>query len=482
MFTNHYKRSEQKVSKEYNHEVGYEGLIADFKVYKKQTPRGVTLTKGGNNIYLQFKTPNKPRSKYQCNCTFSINGMIDAVRKAHKVKEQLESLASKVEFWEWYDKEIKNESQLVDDRLTFGEAIKKVEDDFWSRLSRTKRKRDKSNPSDINSYHEVYGKFFAKLPIESLVKLETIILAVNTQEQGTTTYAYAVSAMKKLAKENKIYPIYRALEELNTEITKFRELQSIDLECFIEWRDEILGRTSKLHANCNIDERKAWAWIFSAQILYALGISEAFAIKNLFKDYRTKDGTLIPALNDPNNTSNLIYIGDKTIIGTTVKTGSRIARPQIPPRYPNLMEEFDIKTPLIPTCRPRSRNPKTLVKFLSKEARTRLVRWKAPFTQTHADRNLGNVNGMQAGIPQEIRSMSMGHTVQSNEHNYKNRIGTKTKIDLLLNSNQNAIDFVTALAEAKKLAKDNESDKPVIAKLLSIIYQKRQDEIIELLS
>ena len=41
--------------------------------------------------------------------------------------------------------------------------------------------------------------------------------------------------------------------------------------------------------------------------------------------------------------------------------------------------------------------------------------------------------------------------------------------------------MMNTLAEAKKLVKDNESDKLVIAKLLSIIYQKRQDELIELL-
>ncbi|MEM7590577.1 MAG: hypothetical protein AAF383_03485 [Cyanobacteria bacterium P01_A01_bin.83] len=62
------------MSKEYNYEVGYETLQKDFEVYRKQTPKGVTLVKGGKNIYLQFKTPNKTRSKYKCNCTFSIDG------------------------------------------------------------------------------------------------------------------------------------------------------------------------------------------------------------------------------------------------------------------------------------------------------------------------------------------------------------------------------------------------------------------------
>jgi hypothetical protein len=202
---------------------------------------------------------------------------------------------------------------------------------------------------------------------------------------------------------------------------------------------------------------------------------------NLFKAYVTKDGVSILALNDPNNVTNLIYVGDKTDLGTTVKTGDRLACPQIPPRYPNLIDRLKIKNPVLPGNRSSSDNPRTIRKFHPKEARKKLVKWNAPFTQTHADRNLGNINGMQAGISQEIRSMSMGHTPAQNEANYKNRIGTQTKIDLLLNSNQSAIDFVTALAEAKKLVKSQPDHKEVIAKLLSIIYQKSVNEIGELL-
>lgn len=469
------------MSKDYNHETGYEALRKDFEVYKRQAPRGVTLVKESNNIYLQFKTPNKSRSKYRCNCTFSIDGMIDAVRKASKVKEKLESLTSEVEFWNWYDKEIKQESQLVDDRLTFGEAIAKVEDGFWSSLSRTKQPRDKENPSDINSYRETYGKFYDCLPADKLLTFDTILSVVNKWEEGTTTYGYAVSAMKKLARVNAKYAILEHLNTLNVAQTKFLVLQSVDLEDFLLWRDKVLGVTKTLHKNSNIDSRKAWLWVFSTQIVYGLRISEVFAITNLFEPYVTKDGVSIPALNDPDNTNNLICIGEKTILGTKVKTGSRIARPQIPPKYPGLIERLDIKNPIVPTGKPKSSKPETLVKFYAKEARTRLVRWDAPFTQTHADRNLGNINGMQAGITQEIRSMSMGHTPAQNESGYKKRIGTKTKIDLLLNSNQNAIDFVTALTSVKTLLKAHPEHKDFAAKLLSIIYQKSADEIRELL-
>ena len=440
------------------------------------------MTRKGQNIYLQFKTPNTKRKPYACNCSFTLDGMVEALRKSKQVKEQLEGLTSEVEFWEWYDKEIKNESQLVDDQRTFLQAIIEVQRDFWSRPSRTKRKRDKSNPSDQSSWYRTYGCFYKHLPEYKKVNLGDIMKVINRQKKGTRNYRYAVSAMKKLAETNRRKDIHEELNILNITQTVFMDLQSANLEEFVDWRNRTLGINCQLSSRARLAVRKAWMWVFSTQVVYALRISEVFAIKNLFEPYRTKDGVLIPALNDPNNTSNLIYIGDKTNLGTTVKTGSRIARPNIPPKYPNLIEILDIKNPLVPTNKPKSKKPKKIADFYCAAARSKLVMWNAPFTQTHADRHLGNINGMQAGIPLEIRAQSMGHTPAMNDSVYKKRQGTQTTIDLLLNSNQNAIDFVTALAEAKKLVKDNESDKQVTAKLLSIIYQKRQDEIIELLS
>jgi vesicle coat complex subunit len=75
----------------------------------------------------------------------------------------------------------------------------------------------------------------------------------------------------------------------------------------------------------------------------------------------------------------------------------------------------------------------------------------------------------------------MGHTPAMNDSVYKKRQSTQTTIDLLLNSNSQAIDFVTALAEAKKLVEENENDKEVITRLLSIIYQKDTKAISDLL-
>ena len=469
------------MSKDYTNEIGYESLLADFKRYQKQTPRGVGMTKKGQNIYLQFKTPNTARKPYACDCTFTLDGMVEALRKSKQIKEKLDSLTSEVEFWQWYDKEIKKESQLVDDRLTFGEAIERVSNSFWSRLSRTKRVRDKNNPSDQASWYRTYECFYKHLPSSEPLSISAIKQVIAMQQSGTKNHGYVIFAMKKLAEVNKRHDLYDELKDIEVIQTEFMDLQTIDLVDFLRWRDEALGITEELPPNGDLSVRKAWLWVFSVQIVYALRINEVFAIKNLFEPYVTKDGEPIPALNDPSNTHNLIYIGEKTDIGTTVKTGSRLARPQIPPSHPNLMEELDIKHPLPPANKPKSNNPKSLRGFHCRVARRKLVQWNAPFTQTHADRHLGNINGIQAGIPQEVRAMSLGHTPAMNDSGYKKRIGTKTKIDLLLNSNSNAIDFVTALAEAKRLVAEDESKREFTAQLLSIIYQKDSKTIDELL-
>ena len=469
------------MSTDYTNEIGYESLLSDFKRYQKQTPRGVGMTKKGQNIYLQFKTPNSSRKPYACGCTFTLDGMVEALSKSKKVSEQLKNLTSESEFWQWYEKEIKEVSQLVDDVLTFGEAIKKVEDDFWNTPSRTKRVRDKSNPSDKSSWYRTYGCFYKHLPKAKKVNLVDILNVINKQAKGTRNYKYVVSAMKKMARMNKRQDILDSLEEINIIQTQNTELQTVKLEDFLAWRDEVLGVTESLSKACNLDLRKSWLWAFSMQVVYGLRINEVFAIKNLFEPYVTQDNVRIPALNNLNDVDNLIYISEKTLLGTTVKTGSRIARPNIPPKCPDLIDRLEIKNPLLPDNKPGLGNTETIRKFYSTKARKLLTKWNAPFTQTHALRHLANINGIQAGIPQEVRAQSLGHTVQMNESVYKKRQSTQTTIDLLLNSNQNAIDFVTALAEAKKLAKENEICKSTIARLMSIIYQKDSKTISELL-
>jgi hypothetical protein len=469
------------VSEKYNHEIGYESLLKDFERYRKQSPRGISLARDRDSILLQFKVGDKSRSKYGCNCSFTLDGMVDALSKAHKVAEALKTFTSEVEFWQWYDKEIRKIGAVKNDVLTFGEAIAKVEQDFWNKPDRRKRKRDKNNPSDKSSWNHTYGRFYKLLNDTSVVNLQDILKAISSQKQGTKTYKGIVSAMKKLCRKINREDVLHELNKLDVFQTEFRDLQSITLDDFLKWRGEILGITASLPANVHLDIRQSWLWAFSMQVVYGLRIHEVFAVQNLDKPFTTKDKKVIPALNDPNNIDNAIVVGEKTAIGTTTKTGYRLARPIIPPTHPDLMELLEIKRPLVPINQPESVNFNSIRTFYIHTATIKLKKWNAPFSQTHALRHLANINGMQAGIPLEVRAQSLGHTPAMNDSTYKKRQSTQTTLDLLFKSNTQAIDFVSGLNEAKRLVADYPDSKQVIAKLIAKIYGKNSDEIIDLL-
>lgn len=416
---------------DYNYEIGYESLLADFKRYQKETPKGISLqNKRNKTIVLKFKINGKDKSKGM-NCSFTLEGMASALIKARLVADKLRTCKSLVEFDSWYDKTILEKNLIVEDRVTFAEAIAIVEDDFWSRPDRRKRKRDKGNPSDLDSWYRTYGCFYKYLPVND-INIGDIELVLSRWEVGTRSYLYALSAYKKLVRMVKRTDLLELLEEKPAnQQTSFMVLQSINLDDFLAWRDRTLGITAALPVNAQIGLRQSWLWVFSIQVVYGLRIHEVFAIANTNVPYVTEDGVTIPALNDINNHKNIVVVKSSTELGTTTKTGYRLCRPMIPPKYPDLIERLDIKNPLTPLNKPVSTYADSIRKFYNRQARKRLLLWEAPFTQTHALRHLANINGIQAGIPLEIRAMSLGHTPAMNDSVYKRRRATQTILDLL---------------------------------------------------
>ncbi|VEP12042.1 conserved hypothetical protein [Hyella patelloides LEGE 07179] len=316
------------MSKNYNHEIGYESLLADFKRYQKQTPKGVGLTQKSNTIALQFKIGDVNRKQYGCNCSFTLDGMVSALSKAHKVAEKLKEDIGLTEFWEWYNKEIKDIGKVENDLLTFREAIAVVEDDFWRRKDRRGNKRIKGHPSHEQSWNRTYFEYYKHLPQDKTITKKDILNILSRWEQGTKSYKDAMSAYRGLVRKNGYDSIYKELKKIDSTQTDFRDNQTITLEEFIEWRDEVLGISGVLPVRANLNVRESWLWVLGMQIVYGLRISEIFAIKNLDKSvYDPKTNKLIVhAYNDTkNNPHRLIYIGNETNIGTTVKTGMRIA-------------------------------------------------------------------------------------------------------------------------------------------------------------
>jgi hypothetical protein len=352
---------------ENNYEIGYETLLSDFRRYQKQTPKGVSLqNKRNKTIVLKFKVNGKDKSK-GCNCTFTLDGMVDALKKSHKVAEALKSFTSETEFWQWYDDEILDKSVITNDVITFGEAIAKVEDNFWSRPDRRKRDRDKNNPSDQSSWYDTYGRFYKHLPQDKNVNLPDIQKVIEKWKKGTKTYKGVICAMKRLLCYTKNQDAIEALNEVDVTQTKYKDLQTVTLQAFLDWKVETLEKATESISDSKLNSYRAWMWVFSMQVVYGLRIHEVFAIKNLTEPYKTKDGVAIPALNDPDNVDNLIVITGLTEINTTIKTGYRIARPIIPPKYPDLLEKLEIKKALIPSSQPKAKTAKGLTNFYNSD-------------------------------------------------------------------------------------------------------------------
>ena len=72
------------------------------------------------------------------------------------------------------------------------------------------------------------------------------------------------------------------------------------------------------------------------------------------------------------------------------------------------MEKLNIRHGSILTIDTSGYNQDRISGILSHYARNRLVDWNCPITQTHAFRHLANLNGMTAGISQEVRALDFG--------------------------------------------------------------------------
>jgi sulfite reductase alpha subunit-like flavoprotein len=145
-----------------------------------------------------------------------------------------------------------------------------------------------------------------------------------------------------------------------------------------------------------------------------------------------------------------------------------------------LIETLGIRGGTLPQVTLETNNPTSIRHKYTKTARNHLCNWlkDTKFTQTHALRHLANLNGMMAGVSLEKRAMSLGHSPSMNDQVYKRRQTTRTTIDLLTQTNRQALPLETAIAIAKQLEC---TDKKSVA-LLSSIYGLPEDVISKLLN
>jgi len=474
------KSNSVTVSTSADYLIGYERILDYFKQSQKESPKGVGLKKDskakGSYITLQFKLGDKRVNK-TCGCYLTMQGITDALRKAHLVATALESFSSETQFLSWYDDVILEKNIIKNDLITFGDAIAKVEKEYWDGRTKRRQRRDTNNASHQSSWRETYNDFYKLLPQDTIVNLPNILSVINSKKQGTKSFKGCLCAMKKLAETIGDNSLLGKLKEVDGTQTEFREdLQTLSIEEFLKLREEVLNvpLTDKRYKP---DSRKCWLWVFSMQLVYGFRVHEVFAVQNIDKPFKTKDGITIPPLNEPANKKMIAVVGEKTLLDTTTKTGYRLCVPMLPPTHFDLIERLEIKLGKLPEVRLLSSRPETVSKVYAKRGRDVLVGWNKGFTQTHALRHLANLSGQMAGMSQETRAKSLGHSTQMNEGTYKKRANTQTTIDLLTQSTTEAIPLGSAIGVLKQLGSDEKS-----IKLLAAIYGIMSDEVMELLA
>jgi hypothetical protein len=145
----------------------FDDLLAFYQRKRKECPRGVTLKwQQGTQLKLQFVHPvTGKRTSKTCGVSFTEEGIINAVAKAHKVKEALSKFSKVSEFWEWYDREILELNTLEDDIKTYRDIFEEIEERYFQgRHRNTKRKRSKDIPNDVATFNNHYGIRFNRFP------------------------------------------------------------------------------------------------------------------------------------------------------------------------------------------------------------------------------------------------------------------------------------------------------------------------------
>ena len=445
-------------------DIRHERIRAYLKECQQATPKGVNLkqVRKGEYIYLSLQiTVGSKRLERATGEACTMQGITSALNKALRVSEALKRINSESEFLAWYEREIIARPQIKNDLIPFSEAIAKVEDAYWNDIDRKRRLRDRSNVSQQATYKSVYGRFYALLPSDKTFNVQDLLDALNTKERGTKVYGDCLYAFKRLATEVNHKPAIEALSRIKHVQVTFRELQNAELDSFLNWMLQVRLSAGEKYA----DKRDQWLWVFSMQLIYGFRVHEVFAIANLDKPFRTKDGVTIPTLRDTTNLRMIAVLGDVTEIGTTTKTGYRLAAPMLPPSHPNLINELDIRGGSLPELTFKSTDPKVIADKYNHSARIALVRWNAPITQTHALRHLANQNGKQAGISAEDRAANLGHSVGMNTATYLKREATNTRLAAIDAQNTRVMPLEGAMAVLKRVGVN---DKTVT--LISEIY------------
>ena len=439
--------------------VDHELVRAYLKACQKSTPKGVSISKQGNRLYLRFKTATKPATANNgCNESFTRDGCVNALAKALSVSNALGTSTSESEFWEWYEGEVKGVKTLENDIITIGQAVEIVESNYFNGYDKRGRSRndEKSKTNSKSGYHQTYGAYYSKLNPSLSLTAENLISEImrNWEElyrKKTKGFKNAYTACLKLLRDTKqTIELDKITAHFGTiQVTAKTKEQAVDIETFLDFRARVLGlegyELTKLQMRY-YRSRQSWFKAFCINLVYGFRASEFKAIRNLDEAIKI-DGCTFKALHDPANTENILVLDDGFWVTDTaenrhwitIKTGERLARPMLHPSYPDLVAVLRVKDPEIglPVMTPSANSsPKTIKECYTHGMSERLRGYIKQvggqgFTQTHALRHLANMHGKLSGLTRDQRALSLGHSAAMNDK-YDKHQTMRNQVNLLM--------------------------------------------------
>ncbi|NET40623.1 MAG: recombinase [Okeania sp. SIO2B3] len=367
------------------------------------------------------------------------------------------------DFWDWYDKEILEISEIENDLKTYEQIFQEIEENYFNGFHKnTGRKRDRNNLSDQNSFKRTKEYYFKKISKRDVYPdWNGIQKVLFSWEQGTKSFRDAYYFLKDVASRSGNASLIKTLDEINPKQTIFSEKQSCSWDDFHSWHQLRSRELSSLPTDV-AERRRGWLWVSAMCVMYGLRPSEIAAVENLEVPW-AKDDATIPAITDVNNKDMLLVVGEFTYFGASTKTGQRISRPMVTDK--GIWDELHLKDVCLPIYEPNSNKPEVIVRGFSDRFSQSLKRMDCPVSQAYAFRHLANQLGEKYGIPQEIRARILGHSVAVNDRVYKSRKNLKTEIDLLMNHSKQPLSYELALERLEAQGLDFDRD------ILKIIYQ-----------
>ncbi|EAW34233.1 hypothetical protein [Lyngbya sp. PCC 8106] len=458
---------------------GYEAVLKNAKDVKdtvdevKATmPKGISFKIQDNKyLMLQFKYPGTgKRLPKSCNVPFAPEGVYQARDKAWKVKEALSKFKTTSEFWGWYDQEILEVNEIVNDLKTYREIFQEIEDEYFNGVHKnTGEKRSRDNPSFTKSYKVTYLIYFNKFPNwDKCPNWKDFNAVLSNWNKGTKSFRNAYFVLKKIAtysSKSTAMMLLEKLSEIDPKQTEFTEKQYILWDDFTKWRESAKRATKE--GSCYEQTKKRWLWVTGMIAMYGLRPTEIAASLNLDKPY-TKDGVTIPAINDPNNELKLLVTGSHTPWGATTKTGFRISLPFTTDKgIWNVLELTNVFC--FDEDKDRYLSEDAITSGFNRSHRQWMTSNNSPVTQMYAFRRLNSWLKHKYGIPETVVAASLGHSVDVNRKHYMSWSDFRSTVDMLTGFTKEPLGYKTATEQLTALGID--VNDPSAKLILRVIYQ-----------